>query len=1084
MIARNRSKIVPTARRRRENHFVSVPPRSEAETVAPYTLSIRTFGGVSFALRPAPDRNGDAPASAHPLHFETRTTQALLLYLACQGRAVSRDGLAELLWPERSQDQARANLRLALHRLRRQVEPFLTVTRQDVGLNAGAAIEFDVADFEKHLAAGQPEAATSFYQGDFLDGFYLDDSPLFEQWALLERERLRSLALAAWQGLIEERSAAGQLPAAIDASQRLLQLDSLHEVTHRRLMRLLAQSGQRGAALAHYESVRRLLHDELAAPPEEATTELVEQIRAGELDKESGRRGDMTTVSLSPLLPFSSSSLPPQPTPFIGREAELAQIRQMLAQPDCRLLTLLGVGGIGKTRLAIEAAKGLIEYTPPPSSTLPTPVPGILFPDGIFFVGFAPIGESELITIVLAQSLGLQHSGSDLLAQLAAYLQPKQLLLILDNFEQIVEGRATIARLLHAAPGLKVLLTSRQRLALQEEWLLPVSGLSSRAGWGDDAGQLFLRCARRVRPDFVRQGQEEAIAAICRQVEGMPLALELAAGWVRVMPCVAIARQIAADLDFLTTSLHNLPQRHHSLRAIFDQSWRLLSPEEQRVLRRVVLFRGGWMPDEAVAVAEATLSLLAGLVDKSLLRVDAQGRFDMHELVRQYAAEHLAASGETDGLRRRHFNTYLELVRTADAHLRGPSAAIWYVRIDAELDNLRAAWEWALAAGCWEDAAWLGVALSHFGSVYVQFQESIFWLEQLLPHRQNLPHDLRLALLLALYLFWRGQDDFASIDGYMAELRQLQEGSANRSLQAVAWRCMAVASADVAQAMACWERCIGLLREAGDPQPVDNTYSAFSDSGYQLAFALFRYAIRLIDTGDYPEAERIAAESLAIYRRRENRDYIVEPLCSLGRLALLRGDLAQARLLLQEGVAIARSVGNVLGLNNLLPRLGVVALYSGKPDEARRLLDESLDLSRTIGSAMYLAWSYTYLADTALWQGEVEEAARWMAEALVHHARPRWLRTETVDCLWVAARLATAQGDYPRAAALFGLAEQMAQRIGYRAPSPVRPHIDAALATVQAALDPAVYAQSFAAGQSMTLAEGFAALFVVNPSRT
>lgn len=1039
---------------------MSVPDGADAETIALPTLSIRTFGGVSFALRPAPNHNGYAPAQ--PLRFETRTTQALLLYLARQGRPVSRDGLAELLWPERSQEQAKANLRLALHRLRRQVDPFLTVTRQDVGLNGGAVIDFDVTAFESHLTAGQPEAATSLYQGDFLDGFYLDDSPLFEQWALLERERLRGLALAAWQRLMEAHSAAGQLPAAIDAGQRLLQLDPLHEATHRQLMRLLAQSGQRGAALAHYESVRRLLHDELAAPPEGATVALAEEIR----DRVTRWQGDKVT-SNSPLHPVTLSSLPPQPTPFIGRAAELAQIENLLANPDCRLLTLLGVGGIGKTRLALESAR----------RNLQSPNSNPLFSDGVCFVPLAPVEESELLPVAIAQALGLPNSSGDPQAQVTGWLQPRAFLLILDNFEQIAESASTLAHLLAGAPRLKLLVTSRQRLGLLEEWLLPVGGLSSQAGLDDEAGQLFVRSARRVKPDFAVEGQEEDIAAICRQVEGMPLALELAAGWVRVMTCAAIARQMGADLDFLTSSLRVLDERHRSLRAIFDQSWRLLSPAEQRLLSRVTLFRGGWTLDEAAALADATPLLLGSLVDKGLLSTDARGRFAIHELVRQYAAEHLAAGGEADDLRRRHFAVYLALARTADAHLRGPSAALWYARLDAERDNFRAAWEWALTAGAWEEAAWLGVALSHFWSVYVQFQESLFWLEQLLPQRQTLPHELRFAVLLALYHFWRGRDDFASIDRHMDELRQLEAGSAHPSLRAVAWRCMGVASADAAQAMACWERCIGLLRGGGDPLPVDNTYSAFSDSGYQLAFALFRYAIRLIDTGDYPAAERIAAESLALFRRRENRDYIVEPLCSLGRLALLRGDLAQARLLLQEGVAIARSIGNVLGLNNLLPRLGVVALYSGKPDEARRLLDESLELSRTIGSAMYLAWSYTYLADTALWQGQVEEAARWMAEALAHHARPRWVRTETVDCLWVAARLATAQGEYPRAAALFGLAEQMAQRIGYRAPSPVRPHIDAARAKVQSALDPAVFAESFAAGQGMSLAEVVATVF-------
>ncbi|MBI3960158.1 MAG: tetratricopeptide repeat protein [Chloroflexi bacterium] len=1028
-----------------------------AETESLPILSIRTLGGAAVEVRPG------FAANSSPLHFATRTTEALLLYLACQGRAVSRDLLVELLWPERSQEQARANLRLALHRLRRQIDPFLTVTRQSVGLNFGAVIECDVTAFEKHLAAGQPEEATALYRGDFLDGFYLDDSPTFEQWALLERERLRTLALAAWQQRIEQRVADGQLQAGMEGARRLLQLDPLHEPTHRQLMRLLAQTGQRSAALAQYESCRHLLATELDVTPDETTTALAEQIREGvtswQGDTVTRWQGDRMTgrsplhlVTLSPL-----HALLPQPTPFIGRERELAQVENLLTNPDCRLLTLLGVGGIGKTRLALESAARLAGD----------------FAHGVCFVPLTPVETTTLLTVAIAQSLGIQNTGNDLLAQVANYLQPRQLLLVLDNFDHLVDEAETVAHLLQRAPRLKVLITSRQRLAILEEWLLPVSGLSSQSGLSDEAGQLFLRTVQRARPDFVVDGQEEIIHSICQQVEGMPLALELAASWVRVMPCAAIAQQIAHNLDFLTTGLRNLPERHRSLRGLFDQSWRLLSPDEQRVLRRVSLFRGGWALDEARAVAEATLPLLVGLVDKSLVRADPHGRFDMHELVRQYAAEQLQASGEGDLLRQRHFTAYLQLACAADARLRGPSAALWYARIDAERDNIRAAWEWALMTENFVDAAWLGVGLSHFWSVHLDFQEALYWFEQLLPHRQRLPHDLRLAVLLALYHFWRGQDDFASIDGYMDELRQLQEGSANRCLQAVAWRCMGVASADFAQALDHWDRCIGLLREAGDPFPVDNTYSAYSDSGYQLAFALFRYAIRLIDTGDYGAAERFSAESLALFRRRENRDYIVAPLGNLGRLALLRGDLAQARLLLQEAVAIARSVGNVLGLIDWLPRLGIATLYSGEVGEAQRLLQESLELSRTISSPMYLAWNYTYLAETALWQGDHEQAGQWLAQALAHHANPRWIRTETVDCLWVAARLATAQEQYQQAAMFFGLAEEMGRRIGYRAPGPVRPHIDAALATVQAALEPALFAESFAAGQQMTLAEAF-----------
>ncbi|NJN83223.1 MAG: hypothetical protein HC802_13690 [Caldilineaceae bacterium] len=341
-----------------------------------------------------------------------------------------------------------------------------------------------------------------------------------------------------------------------------------------------------------------------------------------------------------------------------------------------------------------------------------------------------------------------------------------------------------MARLLHSAPHSKMLVTSRQRLHLLEEWLLPIAGLGLEGGAASEVAELFLRSARRVHPGFRSDGQEVAIAAICRQAEGMPLAIELAASWARMMSCQEISRQMRQSLDILTTRLRNLPERHRSLCALFDHSWRLLSPEEQRVLRGVSVFQGGWTLADAVQVLAADESLypagvngnpaphspalthlLLDLVDKSLVQSSEQ-RFHFHELVRQYAAEQLAASGAEERIRQRHFNTYLHLARTADQMVRGPEAIVWFARLEAEQDNLRAAWQWALNTERFTEAAWLGVALCHTWHIRARWYEMAQWLEQLLPHRHLLAPELRLALLLTLYRFWRALHTFSWVEAY------------------------------------------------------------------------------------------------------------------------------------------------------------------------------------------------------------------------------------------------------------------------------------------------------------------------------
>jgi predicted ATPase/DNA-binding SARP family transcriptional activator len=1053
IIALDHFRIVPNGRAVSMTSVVYPPVGSAVEP-----LSIRTLGGLSIW-------QGDA---AQPMRFETRTVDALLVYLACHDRPMARDFVAELLWPERTQKQARSNLNVAIHRLRRKLEPYLLVTRQSLALARHAPIHVDSGRFEGHMAAGHLVEAVSLYGGDFLDSFYLDSSPAFEQWILLERERLSNLAIFAYQQLVIQASASGQIESAIAHAERLLRLDPLHEPTHRQLMRLLARVGRRAAALAQYTICCQLLDRELGAPPDETTTALYEQIRGGALEAALRDPAEVVNSAGAVLRPSSSPVhhpvLPPQSTTLIGREAELAQIGDLLANPDCRLLTLLGVGGIGKTRLAVESAARYAGS----------------FADGVCYISLASVGTAGLVPATLAQHLGIQPGSSDILGQLDEYLRPRHILLVLDNFEHLLEAAEMVAHLLHSAPRVKALVTSRERLYLLEEWLLPITGLSLAAGAASEASQLFVRSAQRVQPAFTPEGQEAAIAAICRQVEGMPLALELAASWVRVMPCVEIAHQIRHNLDLLTTSLRNVPERHRNLRSLFDHSWRLLNRSEQAVLMRLSVFRGGWTLEQAAEVAGATLPLLLSLVEKSLVRTSGQSRFDLHELVRQYAAEQLAASGEVDLIRQSHYRAYLGLARAADSRLRGAEAVVWHERLEFEHDNLRAALQWAFDQERYADATWLGVALHHFWYAHGYWYEGAKWLEPLLPRGHMLGAELHLATLLAVYTYWRALEDFQSIDQHMGEVMQSLEVCPHKVLCAAGWQLIAVSTSDFSQAVVIWEKCIILAREAVAAPGPGSEFGIFADGAHVLAEALFRYAIRLIDVGEYGRAAQFSVESIEIFQTQGNRDFIAYGFGNLGRLALLRGDVDQASTLLHEAVTLAAAVGNRLGLIDWQPRLGIVMLYRGDATEARRLLSETLKLCIGRKSVMILARIYTYLAETELWEGELEQAEQWLAQSLAHYAHPRWIRLDLVDSLWVAARLATAHEHYRRAAILFGLAEQLGSQIRYAPVEPVRVQIDAALATVQQALGAEQFAQDFTLGRGLSLQEAFSTTVMTN----
>lgn len=642
-------------------------------------LQITLFG------KPTVSRDG-VPVSG----FISAKSQALLFYLAVTHRPHARNTLAGLLWSEMPDLQARKNLRNVLSNLHALLGPHLLITRDEVAFNTQAAYGLDVEVFQNSLAGDLTKTnlqylhnAAELYQGEFLDGFYVDEALAFEEWAIGQRAWFRDMVAQALHMLVVRHLERGENAAGIDYARRLLSIEPWREETHRHLMLLLARSRQRSAALAQYETCRRILAQELGVEVMPETTALYRRIQS---------------AATPP-----PHNLPPQLTPFVGREAELAQIASFLNNSHASLLTLVGPGGIGKTRLALQAALRCAD---------PATCADASFGDGIFFVRL-PATEADHhldspLIAALGQALALNFNGPlPPQAQLLNDLRHKEMLLILDNFQVPIGDVQKLMDLIRLAPGIKCLVTSRVRLNLREEWLLEVQGLDYPSNPPYDletlnassAVALFVQEARRVQAGFgLTQEVAANVVSICRLVEGMPLGLELAANWLRVLSCAEIVAEIRRGLDFLTTTQADVPESHRSLRAVFDYSWNALPPAEQVAFRQLAVFRGGFERDAAAEILGISLPLLVGLMDRSLLRRNAQGRYEIHDFLRQYVLEKFQATpDEFEHIHNRHCHYYAGFMARYKTQLQSDDPATALATVNRERENVRLAWDWAVS---------------------------------------------------------------------------------------------------------------------------------------------------------------------------------------------------------------------------------------------------------------------------------------------------------------------------------------------------------------------------------------------------
>ncbi len=954
--------------------------------------------------------------------FESDKVRALLAYLAVEaGRAHRRETLAGLLWPDCPEQVARHNLSQALFNLRLALgdhtarPPYLLITRAAIQINRESDYWLDLDQFNAFYAAwekdrsresGDPsnllpqlEEMVQLYRGELLQQFYLEDSAEYEEWILVQRESLHQRAMNALTTLANEYELRGDFQAAHRYALRQLELDPWREEAHCQIMRVLAFDGQRSAALAQFESCRKVLAAELGVEPSPTTRDLYEQIRLGTLQPKTELP---TRVSPGPI-----HNLPVSLTPFIGREQELAELARLIADPECRCITLVGPGGIGKTRLALQAANQHVHE----------------FAQGTAFIPLASVASIEAVTPAMASGINFAFYGPNgPKIQLLNYLRDKQMLLIVDNVEHLLVAGSqqdTIADLLieilQAAGQVKLLVTSREAMNLQGEWSFEVQGLAfpepeQTEGLEEySAVALFVQRARRARPGFeLIAGDKTGIVRLCRLVEGLPLAIELAAAWVRILSPAEIAQEIETSLDFLNAEMRDLPERHRSMRAVFDYSWQMLTEEERRVLRRMSVFRGGFTREAAEAVAGAGLALLSALVAKSLLRRTSEGRYSLHELVRQYVADRLAeVSDDEVAARDRHSAYYTEYVARLEGELKGAGQLQALAAIDAEVDNIRAGWRWAVRRGqtgavrkpiralwyFYDIRGWFQEAELTFGWAADQLEGSLIALG-----RSEPIVDLLSAYARALqgwFYLRRGQLDQsqALLQSSLATLRVFglskELADVLYYLGAVTWL-----TGDFPRARAYFLEELAVAEQAGNR--------------WDIGFATLGLALVAQTVGEYEEAEERWQTTLAINRRLGDQRLVAFVLHFYGILKHILGAHLEAQAYIRESLELSSAAGDRLFYGMALSQLGEVTRALGDDAEAVRLLNESVTLLRELGEHWSTLHALIGLGAATLVIGDYATSRAAYSEALAlgweRQALPEVLETMAGMARWSAQK--------------------------------------------------------------------------------
>ncbi len=904
------------------------------------TLTVRTLGDVAIEL------NGKRLSG-----FASRKAEALFIYLACSSNAtpIPRDVLATLLWSDNTSSRALANLSVMLSSLRKQLGDYIETTRHTVAFVPQENSFIDAVAFQQAVdnaalqerkvgkltrsVAAQFASGLAHYQGDFLLGFSVRRAPEFESWVLLEQERLRQSALSVMETLITYHAQRSQLKEAIGYAQRLVQADPLNEVAQRQLISLFAQDGQQAAALAQVEACRAVLADELGVEPDEETEALAAAVRNGSFV--SSTKLKVVEVESAP------TNVPHDVTRFFGRISELTTIDQWLSDPYARLITIIGIGGVGKSRLAREVANRA----------------GGDFQHGVYYISLAAINDLGNLIAAIANAIELPFSGSaEPREQLLAHLRDKEMLLVLDNFEQLIVPACLgfVSELVGSSAELQLLVTSREPLNLQAELLLDLQGLPyaqpSSSGFDTPAAQLFVERVQRLKRNA--QLEPRQVHHLCQLFDGLPLALELAAGLIRNLPLSDIVAESTQRIDVLTTALYDVPDRHRSVRAVFEWSWQLLSDVERALYTNLAVFRGGFTLAAAETVANGTPALLAALIDKSLLWQDDDGRYFRHPLLAQFSAEKLAQDAQNEQtLRQTHAHYFSDRLQQLTPTLKNETASKTIDEMGVDLDNILTAWQWLLTNRHADQVRRMVIPIGAFYHERSRFREGQQLFETALASTDKSQQPL---LFVALHI---QLTDFQYHLGRFQEARQtvesvlpLARSQADKALLADALQSLADILHDQGyhdEAIAALHELLALCREQGDESRIIRVLNGLGNCS--------------VSKGAYDQAWQFFEEGLALAQKLKYKTRIPILLSNMGIVASRQDEQEKALDLYQQAQTLFAELGHQWGHAATTHNIGMVYGDLGRTEEAIATMKHSLELHRAIDHRRGEAGGLSYL---------------------------------------------------------------------------------------------------------------------------